>query len=215
MLNKKNLLIIVPALNEDKTIKKIIIKLKKFGHVLVVDDGSNDKTKYISKKIGAKVLSHKKNLGYNQALNSGYRYFLKKKYRNVITIDADNQLPAHYIKKFIKKLNEGTNIVCGVRHRVNRLGEKFFIFFSNLIWGLKDPLCGLKGFSYDFIKKNYSKPKFDSINTELIIKGRRTRSIKHLEIKNKSRKDTSRFGDGFLVNINIILTFFKCLIFIK
>ena len=46
----KELLIIIPALNEEKTIKKIIQKTKIFGDVLVVNDGSIDETKKIAKK---------------------------------------------------------------------------------------------------------------------------------------------------------------------
>ena len=75
----KDLLILVPAFNEEKTLKKMINGIKKYGRVLVIDDGSSDQTKKIALKNGAMVLSHKKNLGYNQAINSGLKFFLKKK----------------------------------------------------------------------------------------------------------------------------------------
>ena len=74
----KELLIIIPALNEEKTIKKIIQKAKIFGDVLVVNDGSIDKTKNIAKKNGVSVISHNINLGYDQAINSGLEFFVKK-----------------------------------------------------------------------------------------------------------------------------------------
>ena len=74
----KELLIIIPALNEEKTIKKIIQKTKIFGDVLVVNDGSIDETKKIAKKNGVMVISHKINLGYDQAINSGLEFFVKK-----------------------------------------------------------------------------------------------------------------------------------------
>ena len=76
--NKKDLLILIPAFNEGKTIQKKIKKTKKYGDILIVDDGSKDEPVKNSKKNGAKVISHKTNLGYNQAINTGYRYFLKK-----------------------------------------------------------------------------------------------------------------------------------------
>ena len=76
--NKKDLLILIPAFNEDKTIQKVIKKAKKYGDVLIVDDGSKDETAKKSKQFGAKIISHKKNLGYNKAIDTGYRYFLKK-----------------------------------------------------------------------------------------------------------------------------------------
>ena len=96
----KELLIIIPALNEEKTIKKIIQKAKIFGDVLVVNDGSKDNTKDIAIKNGVSVISHNINLGYDKAINSGLEFFIKKKYKYVITIDADGQLPPNYIKLF-------------------------------------------------------------------------------------------------------------------
>ena len=115
--NKKDLLILIPAFNEGKTIQEIIKKTKKYGDILIVDDGSKDETVKNSKKNGAKVISHKTNLGYNQAINTGYRYFLKKKYNKIISIDADGQLPPNYIKIFNKNLSKNVHVVCGVRKK--------------------------------------------------------------------------------------------------
>ena len=119
--NMKELLIIIPAFNEEKTIKKIIQKVKIFGDVLVVNDGSKDKTKDIALKNRVSVISHNTNLGYDQAINSGLEYFIKKKYKYVITIDADGELPVDYISLFKKKLKFNKDIVCGVRNRVDRI----------------------------------------------------------------------------------------------
>ena len=213
----KELLIIIPALNEEKTIKKIIQKAKIFGDVLVVNDGSIDKTKNIAKKNGVSVISHNINLGYDQAINSGLEFFVKKKYKYVITIDADGQLPPNYIKSFKKKLKLNADIVCGVRSRVDRICEKIFIFFSKIIWNLQDPLCGMKGYSFNYIKKFFNRNFFfNSICTELLIKGKKRKvNITELKINNKIRSDQSRFGSGILTELKIIFTFFKCLVFVR
>jgi|SaaInlStandDraft_1057018.scaffolds.fasta_scaffold117569_2 glycosyltransferase involved in cell wall biosynthesis len=217
-MSKKNkdLLILIPAFNEEKTINKMIKEVKTYGKVLVIDDGSNDKTRNIALKSGAIVLRHKKNLGYNTAINSGIKYFLKKKFDKIITIDADGQLPGKYIYIIKKKFDLKTDVVCGIRTEVSRFGEKIFLFISKIIWGLKDPLCGTKGFSYNFVKKYYMKPNFDSINTELLIRAKKNKiDIKEIMIKNKFRKDQSRFGEGLKVNLFIVLTLFKCILFIN
>lgn len=213
----KELLIIIPALNEEKAIGKIIQKVKIFGDVLVVNDGSKDKTKYIAIKNGVSVISHNTNLGYDQAINSGLKFFIKKKYKYVITIDADGQLPPNYIRFFKKKLKLNSDIVCGVRSRVDRIGEKIFLFFSKIVWNLQDPLCGMKGYSFNYIKKFFNKKiSFNSICTELLIKGKKRKiNITELKIKNKIRLDESRFGSGILTEIKIVFTFFKCLVLIK
>ena len=56
--------IVIPARNEEKTIKKVIVSLKKYGDVLVVDDSSSDKTTLILKNLGTKFIKNKNNLGY-------------------------------------------------------------------------------------------------------------------------------------------------------
>tara|TARA_Y100000992_G_C21265953_1_gene493961 strand:- start:1449 stop:2093 length:645 start_codon:yes stop_codon:yes gene_type:complete len=213
----KELLIIIPALNEEKMIEKIIQKVKIFGDVLVVDDGSKDNTKYIAIKNRALVISHNTNLGYDKAINSGLNFFIKKKYKYVITIDADGQLPPDYIKLFKKKLQSKSDIVCGVRSRVDRIGEKIFIFFSKIIWNLQDPLCGMKGYSFNYVKKFFNNNNFfNYISTELLIKGKKRKiKITELKIKNKNRLDESRFGSGILTEFKIVLTFIKCVVFIK
>lgn len=213
----KDLLILIPAFNEEKTIKKIIQNVKVFGDVLVINDGSKDRTKDIAVKNDVFVISHSLNLGYDQAINSGLNFFVKKKYKYVITIDADGQLPAKYIKLFKKKLKNKINIVCGVRSRVDRIGEKIFLFFSKFIWNLKDPLCGMKGYSFGYVKKYFKKKiLFQSISTELLIRGKiRKINISEVKIKNKTRSDESRFGTGVLTELKIIFTFFKCLILVK
>ena len=71
--NSRDFLILIPAYNEEKTIKKIIKKINKFGKVLVVNDASEDKTKKISISAGALVINHKKNLGYNKAIDTGLK----------------------------------------------------------------------------------------------------------------------------------------------
>ena len=124
---------------------------------MVINDGSKDSTKDIAIKNGVSIISHSVNLGYDQAINSGLKFFVKKKYKYVITIDADGQLPPNYIKLFKKELKNKIDIVCGVRSRVDRVGEKIFLLFSKFIWNLKDPLCGMKGYSFGYIKKFLNK----------------------------------------------------------
>ncbi len=57
----------------------------------MVDDGSQDKTGKIAKKLGAIVEKHKKNLGYDAALNTGFKKAAKLNVDFVVTLDADGQ----------------------------------------------------------------------------------------------------------------------------
>mgnify|MGYP001471529812 FL=1 len=65
----KRLLIVIPALNEQSTITPIIQNSICFGDILVIDDGSTDKTRNFAKAEGAFVISNLKVRGYEYSLN--------------------------------------------------------------------------------------------------------------------------------------------------
>ena len=214
--NSKDFLILIPAYNEEKTIKKIVSGVKKFGKILVVNDASRDKTKKIATSAGATVISHKKNLGYSKAIDTGLKFFLKSKYKKIILIDADGQHPIKYIKVFKKYLNLKHEVVCGVRNTITRISEKIFVKLSLITWNLNDPLCGMKGYSKNFLKKFYKTPNHNFIGTEYLIKAKKKNiKIKEILINNRLRKDKSRFGEGLSTNLSIIFTFFKCVMLIN
>ena len=209
--NEKKLLIAIPAFNEEKNLIKIIKSLNNYKNVLIINDGSTDKTKKILKKIKVTSISHRKNLGYEKTIETGMKYFLKKKFKKLIFIDADGDHPKKYIKIFSKALNN-FDLVCGIRKKVPRFGEKFFLFFSKIIWNLNDPLCGMKGYNYRFLKINFEEDKFNSIQTKFLIKAKKNRyKIKEIPILNKPRLINSKFGNGIITNFYIISVFFRSL----
>jgi len=81
---------VIPACNEENNIGKIIREVKKYvSNIVVVDDGSRDKTKYVAEKAGAVVLRHIVNLGKGAALKTGCDFAVKKGAKFIITLDAD------------------------------------------------------------------------------------------------------------------------------
>ncbi len=87
-------LIIVPAFNEEACLAYVLGRLREVcphDHVLVVDDGSRDRTADIARDLGARVVSHPQNRGYGAALVSGYRYAREHDYDLVCQVDADGQ----------------------------------------------------------------------------------------------------------------------------
>jgi glycosyltransferase involved in cell wall biosynthesis len=109
---------IIIAHNEQKHIKKTISILngyKKEGlihEVIVVDDGSYDKTKYVSEQLGPKVVSHTKSLGKKKAFITGVEkaHELNTKYLLVFDADLIN-LPRETLKVMINQLKLGTHMV--------------------------------------------------------------------------------------------------------
>ncbi len=71
MLRNRDVVVCVPAYNEEKSIAKVIVKAKAFAdEIFVCDDGSNDMTGEIAKALGATVIRHERNLGKGAALAS-------------------------------------------------------------------------------------------------------------------------------------------------
>ena len=112
--------ILIPCLNEEKTISYCINKAKKFiatfdkkSEILIVDNGSTDKTVIIAKKNGARVVIEK-NKGYGSALITGIKH-AKGKY--IIMGDADGSYDFSNLNSFIKKFKQGFDVVCGNRFK--------------------------------------------------------------------------------------------------
>lgn len=107
---------LICAYNEQKSIARVIYGSKKYlNHIIVVDDGSTDRTAMIASQVGAILLHHKKNLGKGAALKTGFRYFLKENYDAIITLDADGQHLPGEIPLLINKLKEGYDVIIGKR----------------------------------------------------------------------------------------------------
>jgi len=89
-LNK--ICILIPAYNAQGTLGQVLNKIQPLEiDTIVVDDGSQDKTRTVAETNGASVLEHPFNLGKGSALQTGFQYALKKAYQVVITLDADGQ----------------------------------------------------------------------------------------------------------------------------
>ena len=110
---------VIPAYNEEKHISKIIKETKKYVDcVVVVDDGSKDKTSVMAKKSNAVILRHLVNLGKGAALKTGCDYAVKNSAGFIIAIDADAQHDPKEIPRFLEGL-KAREIVLGYR-KLNR-----------------------------------------------------------------------------------------------
>ena len=95
--------IIIPAFNEENNIVRVINGVKEICAVdiVVIDDGSSDRTAQKSLEAGAYVISHPFNMGYGTALQTGYKYTVQEGYEWVVQIDGDGQHdPVHIPQLF-------------------------------------------------------------------------------------------------------------------
>ncbi len=115
----KETLIIIPALNEEGYIGKIVADLKKMYSnvdVVVINDGSSDGTELEARCNGALVLNHPFRMGYGAALQTGYKFALKKGYHSVVQMDGDSQHDISSVNALLDALNtEKVDVVLGSR----------------------------------------------------------------------------------------------------
>lgn len=161
-MTKKLLSIIIPIHNEaegienflEKSVLPVLDKLENYNYELIlVNDGSTDGTlkilqSFAEKHRQTKVLSFSRNFGKEPALSAGLKY---AKGDAAITMDADGQQPPKLIPDFIKKWEQGAEIVTGVRDHytkhglIPKLGSKLFYALLRL-FGNKSTVPGSTDF---------------------------------------------------------------------
>ncbi len=133
--------VVVPAYNEEKNIGKVLDKLATLNvSVVVVDDGSHDKTSHEAKVRGVKVLRNIINLGKGAALRLGCDYAYKKGATQIIVLDADGQHDPGMIPYFMAALTKA-DIVFGYRSHWQRM--PFILRFGN--WFINNTISTLYG----------------------------------------------------------------------
>ncbi len=112
--------IIIPALNEENAISGTIVTLQTVLsaanlsplEIIVIDDGSTDRTAEVAELAGAKILRHPHNVGYGRSLKAGIR---AAKYDTIVIIDADLTYPVDTIPQLIDEYKKGFDMVVAAR----------------------------------------------------------------------------------------------------
>jgi glycosyltransferase involved in cell wall biosynthesis len=115
-------LAIVPAYNEEGMVGRVVRDINRHApdfDVVVVDDGSTDRTAAEARAEGAAVISHPFNLGIGGAVQSGFKYALREGYDVAAQVDGDGQHKSSYLPELVAKLHTGgkADMVCGSRFR--------------------------------------------------------------------------------------------------
>jgi glycosyltransferase involved in cell wall biosynthesis len=119
MRHDPQLLIIVPAWNEQETLGAVISEISEKVHsadVLVVNDGSTDRTSDIARESGAIVIDLPFNLGVGGAMRAGYKFAFRGGYDRTVQLDADGQHDPGAVDDLMSVMrSEGADIVIGAR----------------------------------------------------------------------------------------------------
>ncbi len=162
--------IIIPAYNEEKTIASVIETIpKEFSsidkvEVIVIDDGSTDKTVEIAQKCGATVFSFKENQGLAKAISLGFSKCIENNSDIMIILDADNQYDSKEIPLILKPIIEKkADIVLGDRQikkldhmpTQKKIGNQIASKVLSSVMGIKisDGQTGFRAFNRESMKR--------------------------------------------------------------
>lgn len=153
-------LVVIPALDEAATLPEVIAGVRRYAvgaDVLVVDDGSRDRTGALARALGCEVLRHPFNLGHGAALQSGFRWAAERGYAFVIHLDGDGQHDPAGLPALLDTVASGeVDVALGSRflardgmYRMSPLRRGTVSFFGalvRLITGLRvtDPTSGFQ-----------------------------------------------------------------------
>ncbi len=215
-MERSRVAIVIPAFNEAFSVATVIKSVSKYGIPIVVDDGSEDLTYEVASFSEAIVVRHSKNLGYDKALNSGFKKGYEIGVEIFVTIDADGQHNPELIKEFIDSIDKGADITIGARNRKQRLAEFIFGFYTFILYGIKDPLCGMKAYR---LKVYLEQGFFDSLNsvgTQLMIFAvKKKYKVDQIAIHVKTREGKSRFGNLISANLKILSALLRVIFFVR
>ena len=156
-VSRAETLVLIPAYCEESNILRVIGNIRREApevDILVVDDGSTDRTRELALTTGVHVVSHPINMGYGTALQTGFKFALQQGYETVVQIDGDGQHDPSFIPRLLDPIRGGRfDVVLGSRfldvesYRVplaRRIGQLLFGMIASRILGraISDPTTG-------------------------------------------------------------------------
>ena len=204
--------VIIPTLNEEKSIGMVIDKIHKNKRynieIIIVDGNSTDKTREIAKKKGAKIIIEKRK-GYGRAYKTGFMY---AKGDIIVTLDGDDTYPAERIDKFVDYLIKNnldfisgerfSKMKKGVMSLTHKFGNKMLTFTTNILFGLhiKDSQSGFWVFRRKILRSMKLISDGMPFSEEIKIEAFRKFKCKELPIVYRERKGEVKLNtlkDGY------------------
>jgi glycosyltransferase involved in cell wall biosynthesis len=203
-----SLCVLIPAFNEEKTISKVVQGCRQYVRdVIVVDDGSSDRTGDLAREAGATVITHDVNRGKGAGLKTGFDYILAGKWDGLIVVDADGQHDWNEIPKIIKTtMDDNAGITIGSRmSNVKRMpihrkaSNMLTSWIISKLAGqyVPDSQCGFRLIRSIILRElSLSTDNFEMESEMIIIAARKGFKISYVPIRTIYIEGRSRIGPG-------------------
>ncbi len=204
---KNKIIVLIPCYNDYKSLKTIIIKLRKRFNILVVDDHSSDDTSLL-KREKIHYIRNLKREGYEQTLINGFK-FISNNFNNIdyiVTFDADGEHNVQDLQVIENILNQNNvDLLIGNRDRKNRFVEVIFSYYFNNFFKVKDPFSGLKAIKISKLDNVINKLSNDKYLVDLTYYFYKKKyTIRNIDVKSRKRIGKSKVGG--LINVYIKMT---------
>lgn len=169
----------IPGYDAEPTIAEVVRRASTHGFpVLVVDDGSSDRTAARAEEAGARVLRHAANLGKGRALETALSDLFARGFDAVVTLDADGQHPPEEIPRLVEAYRTGADLVLGTRAHlfpkmsaVRRTSNTISSRLISILAGtdLRDAQTGFRVYGRDlFGSVGLPEPRFEAESAVLV-----------------------------------------------
>lgn len=206
-MDRPSLAVVIPCHNEAATLEAVLRRAAGHAALLVVDDRSTDGSAAIASACGAQVLASARP-GYDGALETGLRKAFDDGYRFVVTMDADGEHDPEVLAEFDRAFRDGADLVCGYRRRPQRAAEYVVAAIAGARFGVRDLLCGMKGYSRPVLERFFESGLPLSVNmTPAILWRRLGGGHAQVRVTGQMRADAPRFGRALRANWSILRQF--------
>ncbi|ABR54397.1 glycosyl transferase family 2 [Methanococcus vannielii SB] len=221
-MENDDVFIVIPAYNEEKMIKNTIQNLKSKGYwnIIVVDDGSQDKTSEFAISENVIVCRHIINRGLGGALKTGLNCALKYNPRVIVTFDADGQHAPEDILKVSKPILSGNfDVVIGSRlidenelknmPLIKKVGNFGLNFITFLMGGkmVTDSQGGMRAFSFkaaEIVSRQIKSNRYEISSEFIVLFSRNKLKFKEVPIKTIYTEYSMARGTNVITGFKIL-----------
>ncbi len=219
-------IISIPAYNEEKTLTPVLSEInqvmKGAGYtyeILVLNDGSVDKTGEVAKSLGAIIVSNKINLGLAETFKREMKECLKLKADIIVHTDADGQYHPQHIPELIEKVREGYDLVLGSRFQqkikhmplLKKMGN---LAFSKVLSSLTkvritDSTTGFRAFTPEIAREINYINTFTYTQEQIIKAAKQGFKITEIPIVSRKTRESRLFKNPFQYAIKAWINIFR------
>ncbi len=201
-------IISIPAYNEEETLPKVLQDIKRYMQdrefqILVLDDGSKDRTVEVAKQAGAIVVSNRRNRGLAETFRREMKECLARKADIIVHTDADGQYSPKHLPELVDKVKEGYDLVLGSRFKcstkhmplMKRIGN---IAFSKVLSSLTkikitDSTTGYRAFTAEVAREIEFINTFTYTQEQIIRAAKQGFKITEIPVVTKKTRDSRLF----------------------